>query len=297
MGVRKFFDVFGRAIVPIKNISPLINGKRIAIDMMLILCKSIKAIHHSIHLTDSSGVPTAGINQLLNLIPKLERAGAKKIIAIFDNPAPNPMKAAECQRRRECAEECKSKAELTPDQLERSRLEHQAWQISDEVITDAMRLLYMFGVECHIAPPGREAEQYAANLANHGEIDVVISDDTDTLMFGAPIVIMSRPTGYIVIELASLLATYEITMTQFRHICIALGTDFAEKTPRVGPATALTRGKNIPLMPNQLRALEYISSPNVGDPIITPGHKDIDALTTWLVDVKDFNRERILRRL
>jgi 5'-3' exonuclease len=305
MGVHEFFKVFPLAGRPIAKLNEVLMGKRVAIDMHGILYKTIKAVHATGALTDASGIPTAGLVNLLSLLPKLKAAGAMRIIAVFDNPEANPMKMDECERRRSRAKECKERAENAEDDDEQRRLEAAAWQMTAAVIADAQYFLTLAGIEFHVAPIGREAEQHAADLVKAGVIDIAISDDSDALMFGATDVLTARPSSvggkrykYMLFNLPALLAGYGLTLAEFRHVCISLGTDFAHKTPNVGPATAITRGKNKALSAEQERALAYVAStPERMAEITVAKPPNIAVLTDWLVDNKGFNHDRVRRAL
>jgi flap endonuclease-1 len=297
MGVSDFSKVFEAASKPVKDPLAGLKGRRVAIDMNLVLCKAVAAVHSAHRMTDPAGTPTAGLVNLISLLPRLIRAGATRIIAVFDNPEPNPMKKAECAKRRARHEAAEIKAACAGEQA--------PWCMSEAIIEDAKRMLLLFGVEYHVAAIGREAEQHAADLVKAGIVDAVITDDTDALMFGAAEVIMMRKTqadGHkydgIVYSLPELLASFGLTMTEFVHVCVALGTDFAPKMRGVGPATALTSGKNKPLDEEQTHAMDYIMSAPSAPPVIAgPVPADLPALAKWLVDTKGFTRIRVVKAL
>lgn len=304
MGIKKFSEAFSRAYVPVKSLVDVVRGRGIALDMHLFLYKSIKALGHTT-LTDSSGVPTAGINNLLNLIPKLKKAGATKIIAVFDNPAGgSPLKAKECAKRHASSAECKERARNEADEDAKAQLETRAWTIDESVISDAQHLLTLLGIDSHIAPVGYEAEHYAAHLAATGVVDIVLSDDSDTVMFGAPKTLMPRTVRvgkttckYVIVDLKYLLEEYALTIDELRRICVSLGSDFAEKTTGVGPVTALTRGKNLTPTAEQKVALTHIATAPVGPIVILPGKENAPEAATWLSESKGFNYARVAKKL
>lgn len=304
MGVNKFHRAFNASQQPVHDIKDDVEGKVVALDLSLYLCAAVKAIHYKTQLTDANGIPTAGINALFSNILMLHRSGVKKIIGVCDNPKPNPMKAREYKKRKEQREKVKQRAKETKDDDEKQKLDAQAWSLDDAVINDAKMMMYYFGVEYHVAPVGREAEQYAADLAKAGVVDVVISNDTDAVMFGAPIVIMTKPHKlgrtafpYTKYELEDVLQTHDIDLLTFQHMCLALGTDFAEKTPNVGAVTVFTRGRNKALSVHQTAALTYIQSPLTDKAEIVTSEYDRDGLVEWLVTEKNFNQERVTKQL
>lgn len=306
MGIHDFSKAFKNAFVGVADLKDVVAGRLVIIDAHLCLCKSIKALGHQA-LTDPSGVPTAGINNMLDFIPKLRKAGAAKIIATFDNPEKNPFKEAEYIRRGLLRDECTQRAADAPNADIKENLETRAWSIDAAVIWDAQNLLKLFDVDVHIAPIGFEAEHYAAHLANigfNGLPGIVISDDTDTVMFGAPMTLMPR-TGkvekskskYSVVQLSHLLTVYSLTLIEFRRVCITLGCDFIDRTPGCGPVTALTRGKNIKPSDDQQRIIDYVSSIPNAPALIIPGQINIAALATWLSESKGFNYARVAKKL
>lgn len=90
-----------------------------------------------------------------------------------------------------------------------------------------------------------DGEQLCAWLAIHRYADVVVSDDTDSLVFGAPFVVFNMTTAQP--EMACLelvLDDLNVTLRQFQDACMMIGCDFAPKLHRVGPVRAfkLIRG-------------------------------------------------------
>ncbi len=305
MGVTDFWSVFGGAGRPVKNIWAELKGKRVALDMNGILYKTIKALGSSTPLTNAAGVPTAGLVTLSSLLPKLKKAGVAHIIGVFDNPGANPLKAKECAKRRQLADDAGALALETDDPEEKTRLESCAWRMTEAVIIDAQRYLTLFGAEVQVAAIGREAEQHAADLAKLGLVDVVFSDDSDAVMFGAPVVVMAKKIQvagqtykHVVFELKLLLERFGLTLAEFLRVCLALGTDFALKTRGVGPKTALTSGKNKALSDEQVVALAYIvSDPVPAELTVAAVPANVQGLIDWLVESHSFSRERTQRML
>lgn len=103
---------------------------------------------------------------------------------------------------------------------------------------DAVRAyLSGIGARCIVAPT--EAEKECAKLCADGEVDVVVTDDSDSLPFGAPRVLFQygRDKAYVV-ELAGVLAALGMTLETFRNFCVLCGCDFVGRVPTVGPAKA-----------------------------------------------------------
>ena len=147
-------------------------------------------------------------------------------------------------------------------------------------------------------------QHYAAHLAATGVVNLVMSDDSDTVMFGSPLTLFPRSSRvgktaykFAIVDLAALLRGFELTLPELQKICIALGSDFAEKTPRVGPTTAFTRGKNAPLTQDQKIALIEVASIPAGQIAIIPGALNLPQAALWLSDSKGFNYARVAKAL
>jgi len=300
MGVKDFRKVFSSAAELHVSDSSLVKQKVIAIDVNLSICAAVKAMHNKTHLTDLRGIPTAGTQVLCNTILRLKKSGAKDIIGIIDNKEANPMKQEEYNKRKLLRDKAKQMSMEASSIEEKNKFDTQSWHLDDNVINDAKTLMTLMGVKYIIAPVGREAEQVAADMAKIGLVDIVISRDTDTLMFGSPnllipekITINGKRYNYMFYKLDTILDKFNINIDQFRKMCISLGTDFAEKTAGVGKVTVFTKGLNKPLSDKQQLAFDYISSPLTTKLEINKSSYNKDELINWLVVEKSFNRERI----
>lgn len=88
-----------------------------------------------------------------------------------------------------------------------------------------------------------EAESLAASMAYHGIVDGVISRDTDTMVYGCPLLITAIEKGIAkTVYLDDVLKALEMPMKQFRDLCICLGCDYNSRIPKQGQVACL---KNI----------------------------------------------------
>jgi 5'-3' exonuclease len=96
-------------------------------------------------------------------------------------------------------------------------------------------------IESIVSPAGVEAEQLAASLQARGALDAVVSEDTDTLCFGATWVLCKFDgRGFTSLRLPAVLAGLELDMPRFLDLCILAGCDFTEGTLKgVAALTAL----------------------------------------------------------
>lgn len=152
----------------------------------------------------------------------LERAlGAKLCAAVLEDQL--SLVAAQDQRRSDLAWARFQKSSVRPEFLAAVRAE-----------------LTRLGQDSLMAPPGVEAEQLAARMQARGTFDYVMSEDMDTLAFGAPrLLCKQRAEGFDCIELAAVLSGLGFDMREFVDMCILSGSDFTANTiPGVGPVRA-----------------------------------------------------------
>ena len=89
-----------------------------------------------------------------------------------------------------------------------------------------------------------EAEKACAWLASEGVVDVVVSEDYDTLACGAPRLLRnlgSRKYPLLELRLDEILLALKLTYVEFVDFCILCGTDFNRSLPLIGPVKALCK--------------------------------------------------------
>jgi 5'-3' exonuclease len=93
-------------------------------------------------------------------------------------------------------------------------------------------------LDIQIAPD--EAEQMCAQLAAQGIVDMVMTEDIDALVFGAPVCLRGITTlTPTVVRLSSILGELSLTRESFVDFCILCGSDFTPKAPGFGPVKSL----------------------------------------------------------
>jgi 5'-3' exonuclease len=108
---------------------------------------------------------------------------------------------------------------------------------------DTQTLKEMLDVLCvpNIVAPG-EAEAYASHLCLNGIVDMVLSEDTDVLVYGTPIFLtkLNASTGMVTeIAFETVLKELEMTHEEFVDMCILCGSDYNDTMKGVGPETAI----------------------------------------------------------
>jgi flap endonuclease-1 len=167
-------------------------------------------------------------------------------------------------------------------------------------------------VEC---PAGFEAEQIAA-ISTYDEsifgikMDYVFSPDLDGILFAAKKLIKrdTRKKKLFEYDLDSLLQKYELSQQDLIKIGLILGSDFAPKTPKIGPKSVLKKYKTVELTTEQTNALNTIFNRKITkDELKSMDVKNIDKtpftnnekykeMLDWLELVKSYNRERISKQ-
>lgn len=100
-------------------------------------------------------------------------------------------------------------------------------------LLDILKVPYYYGVS--------EAEASCAHLCLNGQVDAVLTEDTDILAYGCPFSLHKLnivTNTVIMIEMKKLLTMLEMTYPQFRDFCIMCGTDYNTNIPKIGPERA-----------------------------------------------------------
>lgn len=231
------------------------SGKIIAIDAYNTLYQFLSIIRQpdGTPLKDSKDRITSHLTGLLYRNANLLEVGIKPIF-VFDGE-PHTLKKRTIEGRRFIREKAKEewKIALKEGDIERARTKaQQSSRLTEEMINDSKTLLSYLGIP-YVQAKG-EGEAQASYMALKGDVWAAGSQDFDSLLFGAPLLIrnititgkrkLPRKQVYIKIEpeiiaLEETLSLLNITREQLVDICILAGTDFNEGIRGVGPKTAL----------------------------------------------------------
>ncbi|MEN6609490.1 MAG: flap endonuclease-1 [Methanoregulaceae archaeon] len=202
-------------------------------------------------LMDEKGRVTSHLSGILFRSVNLLQKGIRPVF-IFDGK-PHPLKGGTIEERRAVRQEA---GEKWQEALERGDLEEAYKQarsssrVDAHVIESSRKLLDLMGIPWMEAPG--EGEAQAAFMALRGDAAYALSQDFDTLLFGAPVLIRNaaisgkrkiRGRSVMImperIVLSELLAGLSITREQLIEIGILTGTDFNEGVPGIGPKKGL----------------------------------------------------------
>jgi len=246
MGVN-LVDLLKREKCSLKDLS----NKVIAIDAYNALHQFLATIRQrdGTPLMDSKGRVTSHLSGLLYRTANLVDAGILPVY-VFDGK-PHPLKARTLAIRKEIKEEAEREWRIAIEKgdLETARKKaQQTSRVTDEIVDQSKRLLSALGIPWVQAPS--EGEAQASHMARKGDAYAVASQDSDSLLFGAPILVRNLAiTGrrklpnkqvYVKIEpeivrLEDTLRDLGIGREQLVDIAILIGTDFNEGIEGIGP--------------------------------------------------------------
>ena len=305
-----------------------LSGKSIAIDAYNALYQFLAIIRQpdGTPLKDRTGRITSHLSGLFYRTANLVKMGIK-VVYVFDG-VPPALKEVEIKRRAKVKAEALVKYEraLQEGRMEEARTYAQMTsRLKDYMAEDSKRLLTQMGVPWVQAPS--EGEAQAAHLARKGDTNYCASQDYDSLLFGAPMLVrnvtisgrrkLPRKPVYVevvpeIIELDQVLKELNITHKQLIDIGILVGTDFnPEGVKGIGPKTALklikqhgsiekllpTRKETeFPVEPQRIR--EIFLNPKVTDNYkLTWKDPDIEGVVDFLCRERDFSEERVRKAL
>lgn len=319
MGVQ-LGDIVPRQKVEISRLA----GQAVSIDAMNFLYQFLSIIRQRDGelLKDSKGRITSHLSGLFYRTANFIEAGIRPIY-VFDG-APPMLKQKTVEQRKMIREEA---AREWRKALEEGRIEdarkfaQRAGRVDEEMVNQSKTLLTLMRVPW-VQAPG-EGEAQAAYLAMKGDANGVSSQDFDSLLFGAPVLIRNLAiTGrrklpgkdaYIeitpeIIKLEEVLQTLGISREQLIDIGILIGTDYNEGVKGIGPKKALELVK-------KEGSLEEILKTEIGkrfevdplevkelfqNPVVTTDYKiewkepDEEEIKRFLCDEHDFSEERVM---
>ena len=187
-------------------------------------------------------------------------------------------------------------------------LEKQAFTISKEQIDDIKFILHHLNIMYLDAPDGFEGEQIASYLSATHQCDGVYSADTDCIAFGAQVQWRRHPRDKKIYQYTSQHILKQIhetnplikpTLVNLIKACVILGSDFAPKTPGIGPKTVVKKLHLITLTKQQELAVKQFKKEPISDIIVFNLGKEAfiedqrAVLLTWLVNERSFSQVRM----
>ncbi|KAG0644644.1 hypothetical protein HOY80DRAFT_1006840 [Tuber brumale] len=130
--------------------------------------------------------------------------------------------------------------ELQALRVKQAKDRRDADEVTQVMVQECQQLLTLFGIPYITAP--MEAEAQCAELVRLGLVDGIVTDDSDTFLFGGTRVYknMFNQAKFVECYLASdLEKEYALDRTGLIRIAHLLGSDYTEGVPTVGPVTAM----------------------------------------------------------
>jgi len=234
----------GELIEPKETSLEAISGKIVAIDAHNTLYQFLSIIRQpdGTPLKDSSGRITSHLSGLIYRTANIMEKGIRPVF-VFDGK-PSELKTAVIKARSERRAEARRKWEeakvLFPE--EALKYAKASARIDATIIADAKTLLTYLGIPSVQAKA--EGEAQAAYMVQKGDADLVSSQDYDSLLFGAPLMIrnLSAPRSKAKLEVIALRDLEEkrgITREELIDLAILIGTDFNPGIKGIGAKRAL----------------------------------------------------------
>jgi len=301
-----------------------LKGKTFAVDAYNALYQFLAIIRGQTGtpLMDRGGRVTSHLSGLLYRTTNLAERGIR-LVYVFDGKPPT-LKELEIKRRRAVKEEAivKYEAAIAKGQVEDAKKYAQATaSLKDLMVEDSLQLLEYLGVPYVHAPS--EGEAQAAHMASRGDVWGAVSQDFDSLLFGASRLVRNLAiTGKrklpmreayvqvdaVTVTLQEALQLLGLGREQLVDLGILIGTDFnPDGFKGIGPKTALK-------MIREHGSIEKIAESNPEfhppehlnrirqiflNPEVTSNYAlkwqepDVEGLVKFLCGDRDFSEERV----
>lgn len=301
------------------------RGRVFAVDAFNTLYQFLSIIRQpdGTPLMDSQGRATSHLAGLLYRTANLLEAGIKPAF-VFDG-APHQLKKATLAQRaqRKVEAEAQRAEAVAAGDVERARTKAtQTARLDSSMVAQAKRLLDALGLPWVQAPS--EGEAQAAVMARGGRAWAAVSQDFDSLLFGAPRLVRNLAvTGRRklpgkrvwvdvepeVIDLEEALKALELTREQLVDVGLLVGTDFNPGVKGVGPKRAVKLMKDHGSLEKALAHVGgeigereeirriFLAPDALPDMELAWKAPDRDAVVAMLVGEHGFTKERVLTAL
>ncbi len=315
-------DIVPREKIELKS---LLN-KKLAIDSHNIIYQFLSSIRgeDGQPLKDSKGKVTSHLAGLFYRTANLYEYGIKPLF-VFDGK-PSELKAKTLAKRHEArtrAFEMHEKALEEGNLEEAKKFGARALKLDAEMIEESKELVKALGFP--VVEAQGEGEAQASWLVISRIADGVVSQDYDSLLFGAPVIYRNiavtgrrkLPNRNVWVDsepekilLERTLAENSISRNQLIWIAMLLGTDFNDKVPKIGVKTALKLVKGaktfeevlskggISVDFDWLEIEKIFLEPRINKDLqISFSQPDKEKLISFLCEKHDFSFERVSRTI
>ena len=179
-----------------------------------------------------------------------------KLKFMFDGASP-PEKLKTIEKRREHRTKIVEKLSLIEDEnLRDKKLQRQIINVCKSDFEDAKRCLT--DLKIPIFRSKNEAEASCAKLVKEKKADYVLSNDSDTLVFGSSYIFKKKNVFYRV-DLENLLNDLQITQEQFITICVLFGCDYGKSLKKITIYNAVKTIKAMNTLDGILETAPFLS--------------------------------------
>jgi flap endonuclease-1 len=266
-------------------------------------------------LMDRQGRVTSHLSGILFRVSNFMEKGIKPVFVFDGKPAALKQTTIDGRRkiRDEAGEKWKEAIERG-DEAEAYKQARSSSRVDTTIIETSKELLRFMGLPT-IQAPG-EGEAQAAYMVTKGEARYVVSQDYDTLLFGAPNLVRNLTVSgkrkirgrQITVNPERLILTdvldgLKLTREQLIEIGILVGTDFNPGVEGIGAKTGLKivqRGEFMTKVHEKLPdfdpapVMDLFLHPDVTDDYtLVWGHPDITGIKKMLCGEYDFSEERV----
>jgi flap endonuclease-1 len=293
-----------------------LSGKKVGIDAFNHAYQYLSTIRDwktGESLKDYKGNITSHLSGFFYRTSKLMQAGMK-ICYVWDGPSPE-FKRKTQEARAFIKEEAKKKHKeaLEKKDYDKARLyAQQTAHLNEDMIKEAIDLLKAMGIPSIQAPS--EGEAQIAFMNKEGVINYAVSQDFDSLLFGAPKLIRNITLsgkrklpyggGYTfvypeLLELKKNLKALGIDREKLILIALFCGTDYNDGVKGIGPKKALdiVKGKTKKEIFNEFgfdeKIFNFFMKPKTKDVTLKFGDLDEEKIKKILIDQHDFSEDRV----
>lgn len=247
------------------NLSPIVTareieleelrGRTVAVDAFNTIFQFLSIIRQpdGKPLMDSQGRVTSHLTGLLYRTANLIEAGIEPSF-VFDGK-PSELKAGTIEERiarREKAKQEYEEALAEGDMKKAFSKAQQTARMTPEILETSKKLIKLMGLPVVQAPSDGEAQ--AAYMCSKGDVYAAASQDFDSILFGAPLLVRNmtitgrrkvpgkqlyRDVKTEIIDSKQMLESLGVTREQLVDVCMLIGTDFNTGISGIGPKKGL----------------------------------------------------------
>ncbi len=281
-----------------------LSGKTLAVDALNTIYQFLSSIRQpdGTPLMDANGEVTSHLAGLLYRTTNFIKLGIKPVYVFDGKPPDLKLKTLRARRERKLeAEREWEKAKSEGRISDAMKYGKRTSKLTSDMLDESRSLLTLMGVPWIDAPS--EGEAQCTRIVQRGDAWAVASQDYDSLLFGAPLLVrglsMSGNMELNILELKKVLGSLSITREQLIDLSILVGTDFDPGVHGIGPKKALkavldgtVSDIEVDFDFDAIREV-FLNHPVTDDYEISWGSVNAEGLTKLLSEKHGFSVERV----